>query len=300
MPACTRGCSVLTRPSRHSGKPVSSSTWVTGTPAAAMRLGGRAGRDDRDAGGVQAARRAPRARSCRRPRRGRAGWGGVSVMTVSFGLVADADGPVVDVEVVARQAADPLDQHGALAGLDALVQRLASSSSSSTGTATCATIGPVSTPSSTTNSVAPVTLTPYARASRGPCMPGNDGDSAGWVLTRAAAEPGQERRAGELHEAGQHDEVGLVRRDRLGQRDVPGGAVGVRRDAAARRSGCRRARRGPGPRCRRGRRRPRRSGRRRQGRSTRRSAPAGWCREPETRTTSRAGLEDEARSRAPR
>ena len=35
-PACTRGCSVLTRPSRHSGKPVSSSTGVTGTPASAM------------------------------------------------------------------------------------------------------------------------------------------------------------------------------------------------------------------------------------------------------------------------
>ena len=37
MPACTLGCSVLTRPSRHSGKPVSSSTWVTGTPASAIR-----------------------------------------------------------------------------------------------------------------------------------------------------------------------------------------------------------------------------------------------------------------------
>ena len=32
-PACTRGCSVFTRPPRHSGKPVSSSTCVTGTPA---------------------------------------------------------------------------------------------------------------------------------------------------------------------------------------------------------------------------------------------------------------------------
>ena len=31
-PACTRGCSVFTRPSRHSGKPVSSSTRVTGAP----------------------------------------------------------------------------------------------------------------------------------------------------------------------------------------------------------------------------------------------------------------------------
>ncbi len=36
MPACTFGCSVLTLPSRHSGKPVRSETWVTGTPAAAM------------------------------------------------------------------------------------------------------------------------------------------------------------------------------------------------------------------------------------------------------------------------
>ena len=37
MPACTAGCSVFTRPSRHSGKPVSSSTAVTGTPASAIR-----------------------------------------------------------------------------------------------------------------------------------------------------------------------------------------------------------------------------------------------------------------------
>ncbi len=35
-PACTRGCSVLTRPSSTSGKPVRSSTLVTGTPAAAI------------------------------------------------------------------------------------------------------------------------------------------------------------------------------------------------------------------------------------------------------------------------
>ena len=36
MPACTRGCSVFTRPSRHSGNPVSSATSTTGTPAAAI------------------------------------------------------------------------------------------------------------------------------------------------------------------------------------------------------------------------------------------------------------------------
>ena len=49
------GCRVLTRPSRHSGKPVSSSTLVTGTPAAAMRRGGGPGGDELDARLVQAA-----------------------------------------------------------------------------------------------------------------------------------------------------------------------------------------------------------------------------------------------------
>ena len=37
-PACTFGCRVLTRPSSTSGKPVTSSTGVTGTPPAAMFL----------------------------------------------------------------------------------------------------------------------------------------------------------------------------------------------------------------------------------------------------------------------
>lgn len=37
-PACTRGCSVLTRPSSTSGKPVSCSTGVTGIPVSAMVL----------------------------------------------------------------------------------------------------------------------------------------------------------------------------------------------------------------------------------------------------------------------
>src|SRR5690606_26295824 len=60
--------------------------------------------------------------------------------------------------------------------------RLSTSSPGSTGTATWAMIGPVSTPSSTTNRVAPVIRTPYARASRGACMPGNAGESAGCVL----------------------------------------------------------------------------------------------------------------------
>src|SRR3954470_16233865 len=60
---------------------------------------------------------------------------------------------------------------------------VSSVSSSSTGTATWAMIGPVSTPPSTKNSVAPATFTPYASASRGPWMPGKAGSSALWVFT---------------------------------------------------------------------------------------------------------------------
>ena len=43
-------------------------------------------------------------------------------------------------------------------------------------------IGPVSTPASTRRTVQPVTLTPYASASRTPWVPGKAGSSAGWVL----------------------------------------------------------------------------------------------------------------------
>src|SRR6185369_3213235 len=59
---------------------------------------------------------------------------------------------------------------------------VSSVSSSRTGTATWAMIGPVSTPLSTKKSVAPATFTPAANASRGPCMPANDGSSELWVL----------------------------------------------------------------------------------------------------------------------
>src|SRR6201996_6866649 len=60
--------------------------------------------------------------------------------------------------------------------------RVASSSSSCTDTAACASTGPASTPSSTRNTVQPVTFTPYASASLTPCMPGKDGSSAGCVF----------------------------------------------------------------------------------------------------------------------
>ena len=55
MPACTCGCSVLTRPSRHSGKPVRSSTAVTGHAGGAIRAAVEPVETMRDAGLVQAA-----------------------------------------------------------------------------------------------------------------------------------------------------------------------------------------------------------------------------------------------------
>ena len=61
-------------------------------------------------------------------------------------------------------------------------------SSSATGTAAWSMITPVSTPASTRNTVAPVILTPYASASRGPWMPGNDGSRAGMGVDHPAAE----------------------------------------------------------------------------------------------------------------
>src|ERR1700738_276701 len=60
--------------------------------------------------------------------------------------------------------------------------RVATSSSSRTGTASCARIGPVSVPASTRCTLHPVTLTPYSSASGTACAPGNAGSSAGWVL----------------------------------------------------------------------------------------------------------------------
>src|SRR5215470_4342365 len=56
--------------------------------------------------------------------------------------------------------------------------RVSSVSSPSTGPVVWALIGPVSTPASTKNRVAPATFTPYPRASRGPWMPGNAGSNA--------------------------------------------------------------------------------------------------------------------------
>ena len=93
-----------------------------------------------------------------------------------------------------------------------------------------------------------------------------------------AGEPGEELVPDQLHEAGQHDQVGLEGRHRVGERPVPVVAGGEVADLAARTSGCPPGRRGPAPRCRRGRRPRRPPGRRTPGRRRRRAGPGGWCR----------------------
>ena len=69
----TAGCSVFTRPSMISGKPVSSDTSRTGDAGRSDRLRRAAGRDQLDAGLATAPRRTRPARSCRRPTAARGG-----------------------------------------------------------------------------------------------------------------------------------------------------------------------------------------------------------------------------------
>ena len=66
------------------------------------------------------------------------------------------------------------DEQLAFDGLDAVV-KAASVSPGRIGTRSCAMIGPLSTPLSTTMTLAPVCVAPAASASRTPCAPGNSG-----------------------------------------------------------------------------------------------------------------------------
>ena len=244
MPACTFGCSVLTRPSRHSGKPVRSSTLVTGRPSDCDPGGGSAGRDELDAGGGR-----PRASSSspvlsytetrarligmrsftgsllrsssrvRAPRRSMLGdvtpwWLPTCASRVphdngSAASPTETHHPAVDGEALAGDPADGVDQHRPLDDLDPLVQRLDGVVVQRPAPPTCATIGPVSTPASTTKSVQPVTFTPYASASRGPVHARERRRQRRVGVDEAPAERRQERRPDQLHEARRDDQVGL-------------------------------------------------------------------------------------------
>src|SRR5512139_180541 len=67
-----------------------------------------------------------------------------------------------------------------------------------TGTASWATIGPESSPSSTRCTVAPLTFTPWSQARRWASSPGNAGRRAGWTLRirpgKARTKTGERRR----------------------------------------------------------------------------------------------------------
>ena len=84
---------------------------------------------------------------------------------------------------VTGQVPHDIDEQPSLDFLDALVQSGLVVLVLRISTTPWAMIGPVSTPSSTKWTVHPVTLAPYASASRTPWAPGKLGSSAGWVLT---------------------------------------------------------------------------------------------------------------------
>ncbi len=71
-----------------------------------------------------------------------------------------------------------------------------------------------------------MTLTPYASASAGPCIPGNDGDSAGWVLTTRPSKRPRKSSLTSFMKPAEHDQVGLEAGHGVGQRAVPVVAVG--------------------------------------------------------------------------
>ena len=150
-------------------------------------------------------------------------------------------------------------------------------SSSSTGTGTCATIGPVSTPVVDHEQGRPGDLHAVAERVGGAVHPREGRAQRGVGVDhrergRGAAAPTSFMKPAETTRSGS------VLDDRVGQRPVPVLARRRSRAPGARRWGRRPARRGPAPRCRRGRRRRRPPRRRTPGRRRRRAGPAGWCR----------------------
>ena len=75
------------------------------------------------------------------------------------------------------------------------------------GTASWATIGPESSPSSTRCTVAPLTFTPCSSAWRCASRPGKAGRSAGWMFRIRPGEGAHEDGREQAHEAGEADEV---------------------------------------------------------------------------------------------
>ena len=229
-------------------------------------------------------RPAPRCRSCRRRPAARAGWGcGRSSVALPRSRTAVC------------QRGHRLHQELALHVLDPLVQASPRRRPGRTATSRWASTGPVSTPASTRCTVAPVTVTPAASASRTACAPGKAGSSAGWVLI--SRPPNASSTAGPtiFMKPAETTRSGSCGGDRRRQGVVPGGrgrggrAPRRRRSGRPRLAGVLQARRPPGrrrprppsrgSRGRRSRRAERRTANRFR-RAARRSAPAGGQRLP--------------------
>ena len=136
----------------------------------------------------QGLRRVRPGRSCRTPRPAPAGSAGAGLASCHVhGHLS-----VVDLPRPGGEPVGDVHQQVALGDLDPFVQDLHGVVVAPPAPPPGRRITPVSTPASTRNTVAPVILTPYASASRGPCMPGEDGQQRRMGVDHPAAERGQE------------------------------------------------------------------------------------------------------------
>src|SRR5690606_4457684 len=223
-PACTFGCRVLTRPSRHSGNPVSFSTFMTGTPAAEIRPA------------VDPVETISAPASWRR--RASSSNPVLSYTLISARLIAtrltgraplligrtgpalQRDPPASRRPPVAGQPSDDVDQEPALHLLDALVQGVlvvmpahGNGFLGDDGSGVHAFVDEVN---RTARHLHPVRQgVPYGVGA------GERRQQRGVGVDGPAAEPREEARPEDLHEAGGHHQVRLVLRDRLGQGGVP-------------------------------------------------------------------------------
>ena len=162
-------------------------------------------------------------------------------------------------------------------------------------------IGPESSSGVTSCTVQPCTAMPAASARAWVSRPGKSGRIEGWTLSIRPAQRGDEARRQHPHEAGEAEDLGAARAERLGQRRLEGGAVAAeRRGGRRRRSAGRARRRARGRRRRAGWRapgRPRPGGR---GRPCRARAPACSSRRPRSGSRRAAGSQARPRSARPR
>ncbi len=187
QPRVDRGCSVRTRPSSDLGEAGHLGDFGHGDTRLADRRRRRPGRHDLDAGSASAF--ASSASPVLSLTDTSARWIGIASRSrYSFRVDGRAAlRKLLQVQSSFGEVAHDLLQQAALHRLDALVQARLRCRPAPSGTRSCAITGPLSTPWSTTMTLAPVSVAPAASASRTACAPGNSGRYAGWVLMRFGA-----------------------------------------------------------------------------------------------------------------